>query len=155
MLAKYKKGDLLTVPVTEGRIAVAQIVEKLSGNVLLVVYPELLDVAAPGDLASVELDEPIFLVETMDQRIRDRVWLVVGNREVPRDIEVPVYKVWVEPPGEYRVQHVDGTVGAPVSPERASRMKLHRSYSPAIVEAALRGFHGHGPWHRTYDELTV
>ncbi|MEU6349496.1 hypothetical protein ABZ896_09235 [Streptomyces sp. NPDC047072] len=155
MLAKYHKGDLLSIPVTEGRIAMAQIVEKLGGNVLLAVYPELLDATAPGDLASVELDEPIFLVETMDQNIRERVWPVAGNREVPRDIKVPVYKVWVEPPGEYRVQHIDGTLGAPLSPEEASRMKHQKSYSPAVVEAALRGFHGHGPWHRTYDELTV
>ncbi len=89
MLARYEKGDVLSIPVTEGRIAMAQIVEKLGGNVLLTVFPELLDADAVGDLASVGLDEPIFLVETMDQRIRDRVWRVTGNREVPGTSRCP------------------------------------------------------------------
>ncbi|WP_246885535.1 hypothetical protein [Streptomyces sp. GESEQ-4] len=133
----------------------AQIVEKLRGNVLLAVFSELLDSAGSCDVASLELEEPIFLVETMDQRIKDNTWRVVGNRDVSKRIPVPEYKVWVEPPGEYRLQDIHGVVGVSISPERAGAMKSQKSFSPAVVEAALRGFHGHGPWHSAYDELTV
>jgi hypothetical protein len=155
MLGKYQKGDILSVAVTDGKMSLVQIVRKLRGNVLLAVFPELLDANGALDAASLELDEPIFLVETMDLRIKDGSWPVVGNREVAEHIPVPEYKVWVEPPGEYRIQDIHGNVGVPVSGEQASGMKLQKSFSPAVVEAALRGFHGVGPWRKEFDELTL
>jgi hypothetical protein len=42
MLKKCKRGDVLVVPVADEKIAVAQIVEELRGNVLLAVFPMLL-----------------------------------------------------------------------------------------------------------------
>ncbi|WP_411148789.1 Imm26 family immunity protein [Streptomyces sp. A30] len=155
MLGRYKKGDVLSVPVTDGKISLAQIVRELRGNVLLAVFPELLDADGSLDAASFELDEPIFLVETMDLRIKDGTWPVVGNREIPEHVPVPEYKVWVEPPGEYRIQDIHGKVGVSISREQASGMKLQKSFSPPVVEAALRGFHGFGPWRREFDELTL
>ncbi|MFE9437475.1 hypothetical protein ACFYO2_00420 [Streptomyces sp. NPDC006602] len=146
---------MLSIPVAEGRIALAQVIEKLRGNVLLAVFSELLDADGSCDVASLELDEPIFLAETMDLRIKDNTWPIVGNRDISRSITIPTYKVWVEPPGEYRVQDVHGNVGVAISPERASGMKPHKSFSPAVIETALRGFHGHGPWRRAFDDLTV
>jgi hypothetical protein len=153
MLAKYGNGDVLSIPVTDKKIALAQVVEKLRGNILLAVFSELLDADDSRGVESFELDEPIFLLETMDLRIKDGTWSVMGNREVAKGISVPEFKVWVEPPGEYRVQDIHGNVGVSISPERASGMKLQKSFSPAVVEAALRGFHGLGPWRQAFDEL--
>ncbi|WP_215454420.1 hypothetical protein [Streptomyces sp. ATCC 21386] len=154
MLTRYKKGDVLSIPVVEGRIALAQVVETLRGNVLLAVFSELLDADGPRDVASLELGEPVLLVETMDLRIKDRTWQIAGNQEISKDVSIPTYKVWVEPPGEYRTQDVHGNVGDRIPPERASGMKHQKSFSPAVVESALRGFHGHGPWVPAFDELT-
>jgi hypothetical protein len=67
---------------------------------------------------------------------------------------MPTYKVWVEPPGEYRIQDIHGDLGVSISLEQASRMKFQKSFSPAVIEAAIRGFHGLSPWRETFDELT-
>ncbi|MGW6206891.1 hypothetical protein ACWF9B_25025 [Streptomyces sp. NPDC055089] len=153
MLGKYGSGDILSVPVAGQEIALAQVIEKLGGNVLLVVFPDLLSAEDSRVVESIELDTPIFLVETMDIRIKDGTWPVVGNRKLVDGIPDLQYKVWVEPPGEYRTQDVRGNVGGSISPEQASKMKLHKSFSPAVVESALRGFHGYGPWNRAFDDL--
>ncbi|MET8394517.1 Imm26 family immunity protein [Streptomyces anthocyanicus] len=153
MLGKYQNGDVLSIPVTDDKTAFAQVVEKLHGNVLLAVFSELVGVDDSRDVEALELDEPIFLLETMDLRITDGIWSVIGNREVSEGISAPEYKVWVNPPGEFRIQDIRGNLGAAISPQRASGMKLHKSFSPAVVEAALRGFHGFGPWRPAFDEL--
>ncbi|MCG5213091.1 immunity 26/phosphotriesterase HocA family protein [Streptosporangium sp. KLBMP 9127] len=139
---------------TDEKIALAQVVEKMDGDVLLAVFSELLDADGSCDIKSLELDEPLFLAETMDIRITDGVWPIIGNREVFKGITAPEYKVWVVPPGEYRITDIRGNLGASISPEQASGMKNQKSYSPAVFEAALRGFHGLGPWHKVFDELT-
>ncbi|MFF8277357.1 hypothetical protein ACF05T_14790 [Streptomyces lateritius] len=155
MLRKYAKGDVLAVPVGDEHVALAQIVEKLSGNILVAVFPELLGAGESVEVATAKLDEPVFLAETMDLRIKEGVWRVLGNREVSPAIPVPGYKVWVEPPGEYRRQDIHGTVGEPISAEEAETLKRHKSYSPAVIETALRGLHGFGPWRAVFDELAV
>jgi hypothetical protein len=106
-------------------------------------------------LDKISLEEPVLLVETMDQRIRTGAWPVLGKRVVAPSIVAPLYKVWVDPPGEFRTQDVKGNVGVVVSPEQASGMKHQKSFSPAVVEAAVLGLHGLGPWHPVYDELLV
>ncbi|MFD7231323.1 hypothetical protein [Streptomyces sp. NPDC059881] len=155
MLKKYDKGDVLVVPVGDENIAVAQIVEKLRGNVLLAVFPELLGAGAAVEVDALKLDDPIFLVETMDLRIKEGTWRVMGNREISPEIPVPGYKVWVEPPGEYRRQDIQGKVGEVISSEEAATLKVQKSFSPAVVETALRGLHGLGPWRAAFDELTI
>lgn len=155
MLGNYKNGDVLSIPVTDEKYALAQVVEKLHGNVLIAVFSDLLDVDEPCEVGSFELDEPIFLVETMDLRIADGVWSIFGNREVSESILVPTYRVWVEPPGEYRTQDVHGNVGAVIPSGQVNEMRLQKSFSPAVIEAALRGFHGLGPWRHAFDELAV
>ncbi|MGW3937623.1 hypothetical protein [Streptomyces phaeochromogenes] len=137
------------------KIAVAQIVEELSGNVLLAVFPMLLGAGEGVELEAVKLDDPIFLVETMDLRIKEGVWRVLGNCEVSSEIPAPSYKVWVEPPGEYRRQNILGKVGEVLSPEQAATLRLQKSFSPAVIETALRGLHGFGPWRAAFDELAL
>ncbi|MBT2390612.1 hypothetical protein J7E87_14520 [Streptomyces sp. ISL-1] len=134
-------------------IAVAQIVEKSRGNVLLAVFSALLGAGDAVEVEKLKLDDPIFLAETMDLRLKEGVWRVLGNREISSAIPVPAYKVWVEPPGEYRRQDIHGKVGEVISPEEAATLKLQKSFSPAVIETALRGLHGLGPWRAAFDEL--
>jgi hypothetical protein len=47
-----------------------------------------LDAGEAVELEAVKLDDPVFLVETMDLRIREGVWRVLGNREISSEIPV-------------------------------------------------------------------
>lgn len=149
-MIRYRKGDVLEIAVTGAGVAHAQILEKLGGNVLLAVFGELVP---PG--RTVALGSPIFVAETMDLRITEGAWPIVRNQDISVAIPVPEYKVWVEPPGEFRVQGIRGEVGdQALPPERAARMKRHKTFSPALIEAALRAFHGAGKWLPAFDDLT-
>jgi hypothetical protein len=145
-------GDVFEVPVSAGQVALAQVVVDLGGNVLLAVF---LGLWASGTADLAALDEPIFLAETMDLRIQDGSWPRLGNRVVAGSISVPDSKVWIEPPGEYRRQGIDGTLGEVLSPAQARTLSNHRSFSPALIEAALRGLHGFGPWLPAFDQLAA
>ncbi|WP_306319993.1 MULTISPECIES: Imm26 family immunity protein [unclassified Streptomyces] len=153
MLRRFESGDVLTVPVGEGRKAVAQVVEKMRGMVLLAVFPELYDADAALDVGTLGLDEPIFLVETMDQRLKKGEWPVIGNREVSPGIRVPVYKVWVEPPGEFRTQDIHGNVGDTITAARAEELKRPTSFTNTAVEEAIRGMHGLAPWYEAFEKM--
>ncbi|MFD8022587.1 hypothetical protein ACFV6G_19460 [Streptomyces lavendulae] len=152
---KYNRGDIVSVPAGAENAAVAQIVECLRGNVLIAVFPTLFSSDSAIDVETLSLDDPIFLAETMDLRITEDMWKILGNRDVPPSIPLPEYKVWVSPPGEYRRQDIRGNVGDTLTLKEAADLRLQKSFSPAVVESALRGLHGLGPWHAVFDELAI
>lgn len=155
MLRKSAQGDVLAVPVVDNKVAAVQVIRVLQSNLFLAVYPSLFHSSNIPNVADLELDEPVFLVETMDLRVKEGVWWVIGNRDASVSVSVPWYKVWVEPPGEYRRQDIHGQVGEVLSAEEAESMRYQKSFSPAVVEAALRGLHGFGPWRAAFDELAL
>jgi hypothetical protein len=152
--ARYEQGDVLVLPVTTGKFAVAQIVATMAPAVLLAVFSELYDHAEVG-LATLDLDDPIFLAPTVDLYIEQGRWRRLGTRAVSRSISLPSYKVWVEPPGEYRRQDIHGNLGEVLSPAEVRTLPNHVSYSPAAIEAGLQGLHGFGPWYPAFEGLAA
>ena len=137
----------------DGRIALGQVIAPLGSNFLVAIQQDLTQVDEP-DLLAARLESAAIFAETMDFKVREGAWPLLGWREVPFYIRLPEHKVWVEPPGEYRMQSIDGTVGSvAISPEVALKMRRQKSYAPAFIEAALQGLHGHRPWLTTFDEI--
>lgn len=151
---EYRQGDVLALPVTTEKFALAQIVAAMAPAVLLAVFPDLYD-DAEVDLGTLNLDDPILLALTVDLHIEQGRWRRVGTFSVSSPISLPSYKVWVEPPGEYRRQDIHGNLGEVLSPAEARELTGHVSYSPATVEAALQGLHGFGPWYPAFEGLAA
>ncbi|WP_405055945.1 hypothetical protein OG474_24750 [Kribbella sp. NBC_01505] len=106
-----------------------------------------------GRLDSVELGAPVFLVQTMDQAVRDGRWEIVGRRTPDVGIEVPRYLVPVGLGGELSVQDIYGEVVGPATAEDVARLGPYKSYSPALVERALAARAGAEEWLDRFDEM--
>ncbi|MFI6907880.1 hypothetical protein ACIBKY_41910 [Nonomuraea sp. NPDC050394] len=153
MLIKYREGDLLQIPIIHDRAATGQVVKTLQGNIILGVFDSPHGMREAVDVAELDLDIPIFLAETMDSAIETGTWRIVGSRSVSPNIIIPVYKVPVGLQGDYYLQDVYGNIGQRLSPNEARLLKHPRSYSPALIEGAIRAFYGHEPWLPLYDEI--
>jgi hypothetical protein len=155
MLIRCHEGDLLHIAVTPERATIGQVVKKLSMNILLGVFDSLYESKEEIDIRELDIDTPIFLAETMDTSIEDGVWRIVGNRQVSPHIPIPVYKIPVGLQGEYHLQDVYGQIIRRLTEKEARLLRSPKSYSPALVEGAVRAFYGYEPWLPLYEELAL
>jgi hypothetical protein len=153
MLVKFSKGDLLLIPASEGKWAVGQVILKMRRNILLAVFPEFIDSPPGSPGANVTAHgKPELLVETMDLRIRDGSWKVFGNRPISTGIDIPKYKVPVGG-GDFFIQDINGNLERPATPDEATRLRGQKSFSPALVENAVRALLGLEAWNLAFDEM--
>jgi hypothetical protein len=154
MPVRYRQSDVFLIPVADGAFALGRVVVKASGgNVLVVIYSDLAESLEAVDLGRLSISRPAFLVETMDLRIKDGTWKVVGNWVPSTELPVPVYKTQVEPGGDFFEQYIDGRVGGRLTVDEAARLKTQKSFSPALAERAVRAFRGVEPWLPVFDEI--
>jgi hypothetical protein len=152
MLTSYQKDDVFLIPVTESSAAVGRVVMKLKGgNVLVAAYPEV--GADTVDLQKLSECRPALLVETMDLRLKDGKWKLLGKYSASADLGIPVYKVQLEPDGDFFEQMIDGSIGNRLTRDESARMRRLKSFSPAAVEMAVRALLGLSPWLPDFDEM--
>jgi len=155
MLIRYHEGDLINLPITSDRAAIGQVVKKLSKNILLAVFDSPHESKEEIDVDKLDIDTPIFLSETMDASIENGSWRIAGNRQVSPHIPIPLYKVPVGPQGECYLQDVHGQIGRQLTTKEAQLLRQPKSFSPAIIEGAVRAFYGYEPWLPLYEELAL
>ncbi|WP_405055936.1 hypothetical protein OG474_24705 [Kribbella sp. NBC_01505] len=145
------KGDLIAVPGGQGQRVLGQAIEVMGGVFLLATF----EVGRwdARQLDSIELGALVFLVQTMDQAVRDGRWEIVGNRVPDVGIEVPRYLVPVGLGGELFVQDLYGEIVGPATAEDVASLAPYKSYSPALVEWALAARAGAEEWLDRFDEM--
>lgn len=153
MLVKYQQGDIVAIPIAETSVAFAQILMKMRRNIFIAVFFGAVSSLESPDLESLNVDDPRLVVETMDLRVRDGSWRIVGRRTPAERLLNPIFKVPVGIGEEFHIQDIYGTVGRPASPQEVKRLRMQKSYSPAVVEKAARALHGLEPWLAIFDEL--
>ncbi len=151
-VARVAENDVLLVPIRDGEFALARIVWQRGLSVLIVAYADVVGADGPGDLAEREW-EPILVVPTVSVLIDDGQWRIAGNWAPALDVPIPVYKVEIE--SEFYEQRIDGSIGPRLSDEEAARRTNPGSYSPAVLEWALRAYHGFGAWLPAYEGLVA
>jgi hypothetical protein len=154
MPMRYRPGDVFLVPVTDEAVAVGHVVLKFShGNILVAIYPELAETSKAVDLGRLATSRPVFLVQTMDFRIKDGTWKVLGSWTPPIEVSIPVYKTQLEFDGDFYEQTIDGSVGRRLTVDEAAQLRRPKSFSPAAVEAAIRAFEKMERWLPAFDEM--
>ncbi|MCD0481442.1 immunity 26/phosphotriesterase HocA family protein [Streptacidiphilus sp. ASG 303] len=156
MPVRYRQSDLFLIPVAEGEFSLGRVVLKMrGGNVLVAIYSELAESVEAVDLGRLSISRPVFLVETMDLRLKDGTWRVAGNWTPPTELSIPVCKTQVEPGGDFFAQHIDGSIGRRLTPDEAARLKKQKSFSPMLVEKAAQAFQGVESWLPVFDEIRI
>jgi hypothetical protein len=124
-----REGDVLLVPISIKQSCVSQAVSKT------------------------ELESPVFLVATVDESIKSGRWELVGNRNPSRDLPIPAFKVQVGLGGDCYLRNFRGEIGRKASLEEVQMLRSHKSYSPGLVEYALRAYRDLEPWQSIFDEM--
>ncbi|NRQ39194.1 hypothetical protein HII36_46345 [Nonomuraea sp. NN258] len=148
-----REGDVLLVPAEKGRLVVGQAVRVMGTSFLLATFSAISDEEAAPDPGELDLSEPVFLAETVDQSVESGRWKVIGNRRPDPGLPIPVFKVQVGLGGDYHLQDHRGEIGRKATAEEARRLRAPRSYSPALVEQALRAHQGHDDWLDVFDDM--
>nr|WP_211283769.1 hypothetical protein [Streptomyces antibioticus] len=129
------------------------ILKMRTGNILTTVYPSRSASIESFDPEWLSSSRPDFTVETMDLFIKNGTWRVLGNWGPPVEPRIPVYKTQFEFNGPFFEQYIDGGVGGQLTDDDASHLRKQKSYSPALVEEAVRALQGLEPWLPIFDEM--
>jgi Immunity protein 26 len=148
-------GDVFAVPIDDTRVGVGQVVATEEGDDTH--YLAIFDSVAP-DLASIDIDQALqarvlFLALSFDAKLYNGDWTVVGHRPVSEEIPLPAWRETFLSGGQVDVVDYSGRRRRPASETEAELLRDQESYSPAILEDALRAKHGLEPWLERYTDL--
>lgn len=141
-------GDIFAIPIGENKHGYGQIVGE--GYTKTYVIYDIVSEAHP-ELNKITSSKIIFLTHTVDVPIEDGDWILLGNAEIPTNINFPKYKV--DTPDGYYVTDYRGELISPASEEEISNLGTRKSISPSILEDAVKAKYGFGEWYKYLDNL--
>lgn len=98
------------------------------------------------------INKPIlFFIQTVDTEIEDGNWIVIGNANIPNNIIFPKYIT--ETLEGYEVLSHEGKVIGVADENQISTLKYLTSYSPRVLEDAVKARYGNGKWYLALDDL--
>jgi Immunity protein 26 len=151
MTHKRKKGieagDIFCFQVSAKGFAYGQV---LISNILqyIIIYEEILD-----QISSLNAEaSPILLSGwTMDAKLRNGDWEIVGRIDPPTAVEFPLYKVGIS--GQMWVTDVRGCTLRLATAEEEAGLSFQSSHSPGLYEDAFKAHHGLAPWESYFEKL--
>lgn len=151
---KPRVGDVFEVPVHGARVGYGQVIGERPHMYLVAIfktaYPRGSDVKA----SSVVNDQIAFLAETLDAKIWNGDWPVVGNlRPDFRKIDLPLYKVAMGRADELHVETYDGKRHRRATPSEVESLRFRTIVSAIVVQNALQAFHHVIPWEDGDDRV--
>ncbi len=93
----------------------------------------------------------IFFIHTVDTEIEDGIWSVIGNTNIPKNITFPKYIT--ETLEGFEVLSHKGKVLGIANKNQISSLKHLTSYSPKVLEDAVKARYGDGEWYSELDKL--
>ena len=144
-------GDVFLIPIDASRSGIGQIAGDWKGELYIVVYEAAFN-GEQVDPDKVLTEKPLLAALSMDAKIRNGDWRVIGNLTTNlASIPQPVFKIWEG--GKEYLESRDRKMTRPASRTEAEASKLRTVVSPIRLENALKAHHGVGEWTAKFDEL--
>jgi hypothetical protein len=146
-------GDVFTLPVADGRVAVGQVVGAYQAAFFVAVFTPTF---APDEIPSAAdaVSEPVALLAlTFDARFHSAKWRVVGNTAPPDDIPMPAYQEATGTPATIHAVDWSGRRRRPAREGELTTLPHRQFVAPIRVEKANQARLGLGPWRAEYDDL--
>ncbi|MFC4766471.1 Imm26 family immunity protein [Effusibacillus consociatus] len=140
-----RTGDIFSIRIDEKRYSYGQIV---ADN-----WYAIFDIVAEKNppLDQITNRSIVFLVESVDVKIEDGLWQIIGNYSIPKHIHFP--KFLVETLEGYMVIDHNGKILGPASEYEIKNLAGKKSYSPAVIEDAVKAKFGSEEWYSYLDNL--
>jgi hypothetical protein len=145
-------GDVFVVPLSETVWAAGQIVAKyLDEAEYMVLFRSAYASESIPDAATATADEVVMLALSLDGRIHQGAWRVIGNAS-PVSVEMPIYKIAVDVDQYVVVDHLGSQIRVATDGDVAT-LPNRKVVAPIRVEQALQAMHGLRDWEPRFDDL--
>lgn len=151
-------GDVVVVPVSDGRAGVGQVVGHDGGKACFyfVLFDFVLDDTEDRSRATEALARPIVLFAlTLDALIHHRYWHVVSNAPVVDNVPWPAHKVSVGTHENVVVRDHRGVRERQATEVEAFTMPYQTTVAPIRVQDSLEAHLGLRPWDEETEQLKV
>jgi hypothetical protein len=149
---KVHVGDVFQIPVSKDCSGFGQVLANDAGMLLMAIF----DQRAGGDrhpsLESIVSADLLFIANSPDAKIWHGHWPIIGN-VAPDRARIPLPKYKVGRGGEMYVENYEANKTRVATPEELALLDLRSSWSPEILEDALKAQWGLGPWNDHYNRL--
>ncbi|GAA0564068.1 Imm26 family immunity protein [Rhizomicrobium electricum] len=151
MKKRAQIGDVFTVPIDSTKLGIGQIIADWRGELYIVIF----DAVRPSgtvDPQSVVTETPLFAALSLDAKIYNGDWHVIGNVcSNLKSFAQPVFKV--NQGGQTFLESRDRSVLRPASHAEAQTLRFRTVVAPVRLEKALKANFGQGNWSEKFDEL--
>lgn len=147
---KVNVGDIFAIKIDDNHYSYGQVVAEGRTSDCMVVY-DIISVEHPP-LVEIVANKIVFLIQTVNSRIEDGIWEVVGNAPIPNNIIFPLYKERTK--DGFRIVNHSGILIKEVATEtEVENLKVLVSKSPISLEKAIKAMYVTGEWELYYNDL--
>lgn len=153
-MKRLREGDVFLIPIDEHRNGVGQIGAIVNtAHSYFAIFDAVVEAGDQPDVRSILSRPLLFLALSMDAKILNGTWPVVGSYLVVSNIPFPAYKVELHEPNNFYVSDYLDTKHRKATKTEASLLRYRTISSPIGVEKALQAHHGLLPWTERYEKF--
>jgi hypothetical protein len=147
-------GDVFTISIDDHQVGIGQVVAKYGKEgYYFAIFDHIYPRSADLDISSALRKPLAFLTLSLDAKLFNGDWVVVGRHSVADDLPLPAYKEARGVEGEFDVVDYSGQHRRKAEGGEPDVLKYRTTVAPVRLEKALRAKHGIGPWVDAYDRL--
>lgn len=148
---KISIGDIFTIPFKKEEFAYVQIVEKTSVNDCFILFELTGKVKKLPSLSEIIDSRILYLVYSVDTRIRENHWKFLGNISVPT-INISKEFIIDSPNGLIVNNNLDIFLRQ-ANEKDIKTLKTFSSYSPSVLEKIVEFQFGNGRYFEYFEDL--
>jgi hypothetical protein len=141
-------GDIFSIPIDDKSYGYGQIVD-LNWYAIF----DITGTEQHPPLAEITAAPIIFLAASVDVRIEDGEWKIIGHSSIPKNIHFPEFVIGTLGGQPMVTDHL-GKIVRPVSQDEIRYLTGIKSYSPSVIEDAVKAKFGFAEWFPYLDNLT-
>lgn len=142
-----KDGDIFTREIKEGLYSYGQIIDEKYN--LYLIYDILGD--ENKSIEEVIKSPKMLLARSFNYSFREGDWKIVGNAEIPKDLNIPMFKVGVD--SKYHVVNYKGDIIRKATREEGYLLHYVTETSPGGLEEAIMAKYKMAEWNYNYDDM--
>ncbi|CEH33436.1 DUF2750 domain-containing protein [Romboutsia lituseburensis] len=142
-----KDGDIFTIEIKEGLYSYGQVIDKEYN--LYLIYDILGD--ENKSIEEVIKSPKMLLTRSFNYSFRDGDWKIVGNAQIPEDLNIPMFKMGVD--SKYHVVNYKWDVIRKATREEGYLLHYVDEISPGGLEEAIMAKYEMAEWNYNYDYM--
>ena len=146
-----KAGDFFAIPLSPDFWGCGVVALERKKELYLVIFEETFESLDGLNKVNIEELTPFFSSSSLDAKIWNDHWPVIGKGLNVSALEQPIYKV--EEGGRLIAESFDGKRRFLIGEHEAANIPYRKVVAPVRLENALKAHHGLINWNPIYDEL--